>query len=162
MLNRRSKKTEGGTEGCGELRARALCLLARREHTRREITEKLNPHAQDAADIETVLDELTEEGLLSDARTAQAILNSRIGRQGPLKIRQALQKHGVPNDLLAQTIQAARAGELQAARAVWGKKFNERPSSAEEQARQGRYLQNRGFSPAIIRQVLKSDAESDD
>ena len=96
MLNRRSKKTEGGTEGCGELRARALCLLARREHTRREITEKLNPHAQDAADIETVLDELTEEGLLSDARTAQAILNSRIGRQGPLKIRQALQKHGVP------------------------------------------------------------------
>jgi regulatory protein len=162
MLNRPSKKIKDGSEGCVELRARALRLLARREHTRRELTEKLNPHAAETFHIETVLDELVEEGLLSDTRAAQAILNSRVGRQGSLKIRQALQKHGVPNDLLAQTMQSARAGELKAARSVWGKKFNERPINADERARQGRYLQNRGFSPAIIRQVLQSDAESDD
>lgn len=140
-----------------ELRSRALSLLSRREHTRQELFRRLVTQAESAEALETLLDELTEEGLLSDARTAEAILRMRAGRSGLLKIRQELQQRGVPGDVAAAVLEVARANELASARQVWRKKFSQLPTSGEERARQGRYLQNRGFSLAIIQQVLRSE-----
>ena len=42
-------------------------------------------------------------------------------------------------------------------RAVWARKFAALPASAEERARQMRFLQYRGFSSAAIRSVLRGD-----
>ncbi len=140
-----------------DLRAGALALLARREHTRRELSKKLAALCDDEAALEALLEALTEEGLLSDARTAEAILHSRSGRHGLLKIRQELQQRGVPAEVVSTTLEAARTTELESARSVWCKKFSHPPSNAEERARQGRYLQNRGFSLAVIQKILHND-----
>ena len=40
------------------------------------------------------------------------------------------------------------------ARDIWRRKFREPPSSREERAKQMRFLQSRGFSFEIIRQVM--------
>ncbi|MHB8353416.1 MAG: recombination regulator RecX [Burkholderiales bacterium] len=140
-----------------DLRSHALNLLARREHTRRELSRKLAAHCEDEAILEALLDALTEEGLLSDVRAAEAILRARQGRHGLLKIRQEFQQRGVPAKVASTTLEAARAGELESARSVWRKKFSEPPTNADERARQGRYLQNRGFSLAIIQKILHND-----
>ncbi len=139
-----------------DLRARALALLSRREHTRFELARKLAAHADSPDALDDLLDSLTEEGLLSDARAAEAVLRVRSGRHGLLRIRQELRQRGVPEDVAAETLDAARAEELASARQVWARKFTHLPVNAEERARQGRYLQNRGFSPAVIQQVLRS------
>jgi regulatory protein len=140
-----------------DLRSRALYLLSRREHTRRELYRKLAAHCDDESAIAAVLDALIEEGLLSDVRAAEAILRARQGRHGLLKIRQELQQRGVPPEVASPALEAARESELESARSVWRKKFSHPPANAEERARQGRYLQNRGFSPPIIQQILRDD-----
>ncbi len=140
-----------------DLRSRALALLARREHTRQELRNKLSAHCESEVALGALLDELAHEGLLSDARAAEAILRSRSGRHGLLKIRQEFQQRGVPAQVASLVLEAARQGELQSARQVWQKKFSHPPTNAAERAAQGRYLQNRGFSLAIIQQILRAD-----
>ena len=140
-----------------DLRTRALALLSRREHTRRELFQKLAAHCEDETALEALLDALTEEGLLSDSRAAEAILHARQGRHGLLKIRQEFQQRGVPAKVASAALETARAGELESARSVWRKKFAQPPTNADERARQGRYLQNRGFSLAIIQKILHND-----
>ncbi|MDE2212141.1 MAG: recombination regulator RecX [Betaproteobacteria bacterium] len=140
-----------------DLRARALALLGRREHTRHELARKLAGHAETPEVLDALLETLTEEGLLSDVRAAEAVLRVRSGRQGLLRIRQELKQRGVPEDVAASALETARGEELASARHVWSKKFSHPPTNAEERARQGRYLQNRGFSLSVIQQVLRSD-----
>ena len=140
-----------------DLRARALALLGRREHTRHELARKLAAHAETPEILDALLETLTEEGLLSDARAAEAVLRVRSGRHGLLRIRQELQQRGVPEDVAASALETARGEELASARQVWSRKFSRPPANAEERARQGRYLQNRGFSLSVIQQVLRSD-----
>ncbi|MDE2343942.1 MAG: recombination regulator RecX [Betaproteobacteria bacterium] len=140
-----------------DLRARALALLGRREHTRHELARKLAVHAETPEALDTLLETLAEEGLLSDARAAEAVLRVRSGRHGLLRIRQELQQRGVPEDVAASALETARGEELASARQVWSRKFSHLPTNADERARQGRYLQNRGFSLSVIQQVLRSE-----
>ena len=139
-----------------DLKARALALLSRREHTRYELGKKLAGYAESTEALDALMDSLMQEGLLSDARAAEEVLRVRSGRHGLLRIRQELQQRGVPEDVAAETLAVARAEELASARRVWSRKFSHLPANADERARQGRYLQNRGFSPDVIRQVLRS------
>ena len=53
------------------LEARALALLARREHSRAELQRKLAPHAESAEALAAVLDELVRCRKLSDERYAE-------------------------------------------------------------------------------------------
>ena len=66
--------------GTLSLKGRALRLLAQREHSRAELMRKLAPHAQAAADVDAVLDDLTLRGLLSDERYVDMRMRSRAAR----------------------------------------------------------------------------------
>jgi len=143
-----------------ELRSRAIKLLARREHTRAELAKKLAPLAT-REEIETVLVDLESCGLLSDARTAAAYLRSHAGRFGAARLRQALRTKGVAAELIAAEV-AELPDEAVRAREVWEKKFGSLPTDAREWARQGRFLQSRGFATDVIRRVLKDKGEGDD
>ncbi len=54
---------------------------------------------------------------------------------------------------------AARATELERARAAWTKRFGAPPANALERARQMRFLHGRGFSFEVIRRVVAGAAE---
>lgn len=139
-----------------ELRTRALGLLSRREYTVHELKARLEPHAASPGELEDLLHTLIEQGLLSDVRAAESIARSRARRQGSLRIEQELRRRGVDSQLLQETLAHTRVTELETARQVLLKKFPTAPASAEDRARQGRYLQNRGFPLAIIQQALRS------
>lgn len=136
-----------------ELRRRAIGLLARREHSRAELARKL---AADGTpeEIDTVLAQLETEGLLSNARYAEAYVRSHGDRFGAAKLRQTLRSKGVEPELSESQI-TALPDEIERARAVWARKFGTAPPDAREWARQARFLQSRGFTVDVIRRLLK-------
>lgn len=139
------------------LLAEAMKVLARREHTRQELLEKLLLLSESRELLESVLDELSLTGWLSDERAAEALVRKHQERHGILRIRHEMQRRGVPEHLSDSLLGKVRETEVEAAGRVWNKKFSALPANADERARQARYLQNRGFSVETIRKVLRSE-----
>lgn len=135
------------------LRERALALLARREHSRAELARKLSAHGE-ADEIAALLDALEQERLLSDDRFAESLRNTRQGRYGSLRLRQELRDKGVAAGRIAEEVERARAADLEAARAVWDKKFGTPPTDARDRARQMRFLLGRGFPMEVAVRVV--------
>ena len=146
--------------GSLSIKGRALRYLAQREHSRAELERKLSravqgqPPASAQAEIHAALDELAAKGLLSEARTAQSVLDSQGRRFGTRRLRQTLQAKGLAPELVASTLQQARLTELERAREVWRRRFGRPPADAAERARQMRFLAGRGFETDIIRRVV--------
>lgn len=145
--------------GGPSLRGRALRLLARREHSRYELTRKLAVHTEDPAELERVLDALEAEGCLSERRVVEQIVHARGARFGARRIARELADKGIAEEAIAEALQARRAEELSSARAVWRRKFEHPPRTASERARQVRFLQGRGFDFDTIMKVVKGVEE---
>jgi len=141
--------------------ARALRLLARREHTRRELEQKLKLHVEDAAELARLLDDFTARGWLSEARAAEQLVRLKRGRFGAARIRQALTEKGVPQHLISTSLEALKESELDTARAVWARKFKAAPADSAERARHVRFLQARGFSVDIAMRVVRGGGADD-
>ena len=136
------------------LRGRALRLLARREHTRRELERKLGLHVGEGDDLNALLDDLTVRGWISETRYAESLVNAKRGRYGPARIRQLLTQRGVSDETIASALASLKASESEAARVVWSRKFRLPPQDANERARQVRFLQSRGFSLQTAMRVV--------
>ena len=143
------------------LKARAVSLLSRREHSRQELFRKLAPHAESPEALEQVLDDLARENWQSDERFAHGLVNRQAGRQGASRILSTLRQHGLDADTLSELGDSLRNTELDRAREVWQKKFGKAPEDAREHARQIRFLASRGFSPELLRTILREAKESD-
>ena len=142
------------------LRSRALKLLARREHTRRELERKLAPHAEDPSEIETILEDLEQRGWLSESRLTEQVIHARRSRFGARRIEHELRSRGVSEEAVAAAVPELKKGELEAARAVWRKKFGRAPKGQAERARQARFLQARGFDLEVVLKVIKGGDEA--
>lgn len=145
--------------------ARAIALLARREHSRVELARKLQRHLapeQGADDIERVLDDLQRQNLLSDERFAAALVRQRSQRYGDLRLASDLRDRGVPAEAAGAALALVTGSDAQRAYAAWARRFDALPTSADERGRQGRYLQTRGFSMEAISQVLAGKVEPAD
>jgi len=140
------------------LKGKALRLLARREHSRAELSQKLSADGT-REDIQAVLDQLEQSGLLSDARFAESFVSSRAARVGNARLRYDLRAKGIADDLIAAALPAETDSETSRAREVWQRKFGVAPTDRADYARQARFLQSRGFAVDIIRKVLKEQEE---
>ena len=142
----------------GQLRARALRLLARREHSRAELQRKLAPHAQEGSDLEALLDDFTRRGWLSEERFVEQTVRVKSRRFGPLKIAHHLREKGIGEAGIAEALVQSRSGQAEALEAVWRSRFGRAPADAAEKARQIRFLQGRGFALESIRKLLRGIA----
>lgn len=145
--------------------ARAIGLLARREHSRVEMARKLQQHLtpeQGDDDVDRVLDSLQQQDLLSDERFAAALVRQRSQRYGDLRLARDLRQRGVAAEQAGAAMALVAGGEAQRAYSAWAKRFDALPTSADERGRQGRYLQTRGFSMDSITQVLAGKVGQDD
>jgi regulatory protein len=141
------------------LRKTAMDYLARREHSEQELTRKLTARGFDAALIETAVAELVADGLLSDARFAEAFVNSRFQRgSGPQKIRVELRERGVAAELISLSIEVFDEQWRERVREVREKKFGtDMPGDFRERSRQMRFLQQRGFTSEQISGAFKDE-----
>jgi len=142
----------------GELRARALRLLARREHSRAELGRKLAPRAASPEALQSLLDSLEQKQQLSNARFASERARVLSRKFGAARIRLDLKSKGVGGEL-AEKFSAG--GELERARIILQKKYRMPAATREERARRMRFLQSRGFSHDTIRKLLSSDADDE-
>jgi regulatory protein len=86
---------------------RALGLLTRREHSRRELARKLASRGVEPEQAQAVIDKLSSAGWQDDARFAELLVRSRAGAgQGPVRIRAELATHALDGEIIA----AAMAG----------------------------------------------------
>lgn len=141
-----------------ELRARALRLLARREHSRAELRRKLAPHAEEAVDLEALLDDFARRGWLSEERFVEQTVRAKARKYGPLKIAQHLREKGIDEAGIERGLAQARAEEGEALASAWRSRFGRPPADEAEKARQVRFLQQRGFPLEAVLRFLKSQS----
>ena len=133
--------------------------MARREHSRHELHDKLQPFSDDPDELGALLDELEKRGWLSEARFVEQLTTVRRRRFGAARILNELREKGVSEAALAAARSGLKNSELGAAKAVWKKKFGTFPTTLEERARQSRFLASRGFSAEIVHQVLRAEEQ---
>ncbi len=139
-----------------ELRARALRLLARREHSRAELARRLAGHAESRFALEQLLDALAAGKQLSDERYAEERARQLGRKYGAARIRLDLIAKGVAAETAARLATASADADLERARAILARKYRTPAGNAAERARRARFLQGRGFGHEIIRRLLSS------
>ena len=130
-------------------------MLARREHSRVELRDKLAKKGFPQDQIEQALTQLVAGNLQSDQRFLEDFVRSRVLKgNGPLRISQELRQRGIEDGL-------SQLNELeidwgQVAATTYAKKYrSSQVTDARERAKRMRYMQSKGFSGDIIRQIIK-------
>lgn len=153
-----------------ELRRAAMDLLARREHSRAELVEKLRRKFAEQAEgvaqlLPDILDQLEQDGLLSDARFVAAYVRYRRLRGfGPLLIRQELRGKGVSSALLDAALAENMQEWLNSLRGLLARKRRLVSSASDAQearkVRQKlyRFFLSRGFTAEQIEQALRLES----
>ena len=140
------------------VRRTAMDLLARREHGRVELTRKLRQRGATPEMIDTELDRLTEEGLLSEARYLESFVSYRArSGYGPVRIREELGQRGLARADIEQALRDCGIDWREQMEDVWRRKFGEPPSDARERAKQGRFLAYRGYPMDMISRLLRGE-----
>ena len=135
----------------------AVRMLARRDYSRSELTQKLAHKGIPHEDIEQALDALAAAGYLSDARYANAVVAQRSGRYGKRAIAYALREKGISApDAQVAMAPLADTDELADATALWQQRFGAAPANPREKARQVRFLQSRGYGLSVVLRVLRA------
>lgn len=140
-----------------EAQRTAFNLLARREHSALELTQKLKQRGYSLTVIATVLNKLQQQNLQSDTRFVENYIHGRVNKgYGPLRIQQELQQRGVAFDLINIALDAYnnwREYAEQVRRKRFGAKL---PRDFSERAKQMRFLQYRGFAIEHINIIFKN------
>ncbi len=144
-------------------RQTALDLLARREHSADELFRKLKLRKFDLNEIQHTVQQLQQEGLLSNARFVENYIHARRNKgMGPVRIHAELIERGISQDLIDQGLDMADNAWLAEARKVWQKRFKkQKPTDFKVRAQQMRFLQYRGFTREQIEQVFESYEDHD-
>ena len=161
--NKPEETQESSSEQRLDCRNRALGLLARREHSRLELTRKLISRSYSTETVEAVLNELQDERLLEESRFVESFVRARVGRgQGPSRIRAELIQRGIDEPLIQTGLRDAPYDWTALAVEARRKRFGlGAPDGFAERARQARFLQNRGVEGGQIHAALDLEPDSD-
>jgi regulatory protein len=142
----------------GQLKARALRFLVRREHSRAELARKLAPHAASKEEVEALLDSLVAQKQLSDERYAEERARALSRKYGAAKVRHDLRAKGISDGIVDAL---PSEGEMERARAILERRYRAPAATREERAKRARFLQGRGFSgEVVLRLVLDREDDS--
>jgi regulatory protein len=157
----RGRKPTGSTT---PPRDRALGLLARREHSERELRRKLVARGVEAEDAAAVVDALASDALVDDGRFAASLVRRRSeAGYGPRHILAELATHGIS---AAEARDALAEVDFESiARRVLAKRLGPDKPDATARARAAQFLVRRGFPGDLVARLTRtaaSDVDSDD
>lgn len=141
---------------------RALALLVRREHSRKELARKLAERGIESEAASAAIERLTGDGWQSDARFAELLVRTRAAHgQGPVRIRAELGTHGLDGDTIETAMQAFDGDWGQAARDLAHRRFGLDLALADQAQRRkaADFLYRRGFDSETVRSALRGDPE---
>jgi len=140
---------------------RSIDLLARREHSAKELTDKLIQKGFDIELVSLTIERLQQEKLQSDLRFTESFVNERKRRgHGPIKISHQLHQKGVASEIVESFLDPESAEWKELAMRQYQKKYtNPQVSNYNEWSKRARFLQGRGFTSTQIRATVFFNAE---
>ncbi|WP_266182769.1 regulatory protein RecX [Dyella humicola] len=141
--------------------SKALGLLARREHSRRELKLKLRQGGYEGEEAGAALDRLGEQHYQDDDRFAEMLVRSRVAQgYGPMRLRVELKSHGLADARIRELLDAAEVDWLALAAAQLRRRYGAAATlDHEERARRAQFLLRRGFPAATVRSVTHADVD---
>jgi regulatory protein len=140
---------------------RALGLLTRREHSRKELTRKLTSRGVDAAEVDAAVATLARDGWQDDVRFAESLVRARVsGGYGPIRIRAELATHGLDREAIATALDSFHGDWAEIASDLVRRRYG--PVAALDLAQRRKaadFLSRRGFDSASVRGATRSDFE---
>ncbi len=130
-------------------------LLARREHSFKELIQKLSKRFEEA-DIRAAVEKLRDENLQSDQRYLEAYIRFRKNKGfGPLKIEAELYPKGLDSEQIRACLYDEENDWFELCRHALDKRFPVLDTSnLKERAKCERFLMQRGFSHELIRAAI--------
>ena len=126
---------------------KALELLVRREHSRRDLKRKLGLRGADPEEAAAAVDKLAGLGYQDDSRFAASFARDRAAAgYGPVRIRQELAGHGLDREQVETALAACERDWPELAKLQITRRF--RPAELEDPARRRKaldFLMRRGF-----------------
>jgi len=139
---------------------RALGLLARREHSRKELSRKLTSRGLDAGEVAAAVDRLAGEGWQDDTRFAESLVRSRAtSGYGPLRIRAELSTHGLDGDAVALAMGTFEGDWAENARDLVRRRFGKSLDDLAQRRKAADFLIRRGFDGDSVRSATRLDPD---
>ena len=161
---------QGGGRGPGRRRAvreqtptqRALGLLTRREHSRKELTRKLTSRGLEAGEVVAAVDRLAELGWQDDTRFAENLVRSRAATgYGPIRIRAELGTHGLDREAIARAMDSFEGDWSGNARDLVRRRFGAALEDLAARRKAADFLLRRGFDSASVRAATRYDPDDE-
>jgi regulatory protein len=135
---------------------RALGLLVRREHSRKELGRKLAARGVEPTEAQAAIDKLAEAGWQDDARFAELLVRSRAASgHGPLHVRAELRTHGLDGEAIAAAMDGFDGDWKALARDLVRRRFGaEGVKTLSGQRKVADFLLRRGFAMDQVRTAL--------
>ena len=140
-----------------DVRFAAMNLLARREHSFKELRRKLLRRFDDAEVVEIQVRRLADENLQCDRRFAESFVRQGVFKgHGPVRVRQDLRQRGITESECDSAIAMCEVDWTTLAEEVFAKKFGAMVSGdLKEKGRRVRFMQYRGFYQDHYKHLLK-------
>lgn len=135
----------------------ALGLLVRREHSRRELKQKLKIRGKEAEEIDVALEALSRQDFQNDERFAFALARSRQSAgYGPQRIRAEMQQHSLASELVDQAVYALDCDWLEMAQGLVARRYLRKIQQDPNQTRKAvDFLLRRGFDQKTAYSAVK-------
>jgi len=143
---------------------KALGLLARREHSRKELKTKLRQGGYEGEEAAAALDRLGDQHYQDDDRFAEVLLRSRIAQgYGPMRVRVELKSHGLADARIRELLDDAEVDWNASATSQLRRRYGSAGTNdPAERARRAQFLLRRGFAAATVRSVTHADVDDAD
>jgi len=140
---------------------KALGMLARREHSRRELRLKLRQKGYEGEEAGAALDRLGEQHYQDDDRFAGMLVRSRVSQgYGPMRVRAELKSHGLTDARIRAVLEEAEVDWEATALSQLRRRFGSGSApDRDEKARRAQFLLRRGFPAATVRNVTHADVD---
>jgi regulatory protein len=142
---------------------KAIALLARREHSARELKSKLARRGFDADVNAATLDRLQSKDFQNDARFGEMLVRSRIeGGYGQRWIIAELRTHGIVEEKARELIDAAEPDWSALIRRQLRRRYGGKPAANfTERAKRAAFLLRRGFDAATVSSITRTESLDD-
>jgi regulatory protein len=154
----------GGRREGADAYQRALGLLVRREHSRRDLARKLAQRGVEPAEAAAAVEKLAGQGYQDDQRFADSFARDRTSAgYGPVRIRVELAGHGLAEDAIEAALAACEADWPALARRQVERRW--RPAELADPARRRKaveFLLRRGFDQDSVWSAVRAAPGDDD
>lgn len=148
---RGESSSEAGQAAPPDAYQKALELLVRREHSRRELGNKLRARGIDRDAADAAMDKLGVQGFQDEQRFADMLARSRAsGGHGPIRIRAELAMHGLAREMIEHALESCDRDWAESAREQLSRRYSAVDLADPAKRRKAvEFLLRRGFEQSV-------------